>query len=499
MEDQLFEQFHEVFEMEPRAGSFDRLRSVLVRNDWQARGARRFRLALPRFALRVAAALALVLLAVASVGAFIAINRYAHRSVPVHPAPFNVRPSGTAVCISGCQLAQVTFVSASIGFVLESKSATTCETTCLPQPVSLFRTIDAGAHWQELTTSTIDCCQVRLIASADGKQLLLFGSSNNSTAFLYSGDGGATWTRHALPESAWISPILYFIDPRDGWVLAQEQSFNVADLFRTTDAGANWTLVGRIDLAKQFGLDLANGPALPDGSATHALAGQLVFSAGSVAWFVSQPSCVSDLGSTGRDLYGVFRSTDGGLNWTPTHLASPEGLAGSGVVVPSVTFFDASRGVSELVVNPHSCDPQSGYALVEHRYVYTTTDGGATWSTPIAVPQPSLYEEMRYIDLQRWVGWPYGGGWISTSDAGRHWTVVQSTGQFGDRLAAGQGLPQQLPADYPLRAQFGFVDSAHGWAVPYQTAGDPNKRGVVLYLTDDGGSTWRPASLPELA
>jgi hypothetical protein len=521
MDDQLlFEHFHEVFEIEPRAGSFDRLRSVLIRNDRQARVSRRFRLGLPRLGIRLAAVLALVLLAVASAGAFIAIHQYANRSVLVHPAPFKVQSPGSAVCFSGCQLGQVTFVSASVGFVLESKAVTpvTCAAVCPPSPilpVSLFRTTDGGTHWRELTTSIIDCCQARLIASASGNQLLLYGSSNNSTVLLFSGDAGVNWTRHGLPAAAGqavetgckgghcasstISPLVYFIDPSDGWVLSQEQSFNIADLYRTTNAGADWTLAGKIDLNKQFGLDLANGTPLGNGIVEHGLTGQFVFSTGSLAWFVPQPSCVSDLGSTGWGRNRVFRSTDGGLNWTATELASPTGLAGSALVVASVNFFDASQGVLELVVSPRSCDPQSGYTVVEHRFVYTTADGGTTWSTPISVPQPSLYAEMRYIDPQHWFGWPAGGGWISTSDAGQHWTVVQTAAQFGDRPAAGQGLPPQLPDNYPLNDQFGFVDSAHGWALLYQTSGDANARGVALYLTNDAGLTWRPANLPELA
>lgn len=163
-----------------------------------------------------------------------------------------------------------------------------------------------------------------------------------------------------------------------------------------------------------------------------------------------------------------------------------------------MTVLDAEHAVLELVVNPRlPCDPASGGEVVEDRFVYTTADGGISWSTPVSVPEPSYLEEMRYIDSQHWVGWPYGGGWVSTSDAGKTWTVVQSAGQFGDPPMPGQGLPVQLPDSRP-NASFGFVDSAHGWAVPYRTASDPNVRGVALYLTNDGGQTWQPASLPEL-
>ena len=104
---------------------------------------------------------------------------------------------------------------------------------------------------------------------------------------------------------------------------------------------------------------------------------------------------------------------------------------------------------------------------------------------------------MRYIDAEHWVGWPYGGGWISTSDAGQHWQVVPGVVQFGEPPAPGGGLPGQLPADYPLHSIYGFLDASHGWALPYQGT-DPDLLGVALFLTDDGGLDWHPASLPEL-
>lgn len=516
MEDQvLFEQFHEAFEIEPRAGSFDRVRSVLIRNDWQGRRPRRLRLELPRVGIKLAAALALVLLAVASVGAFIAINQFVHRSVLVHHAPFDVRTPGSAVCFSRCQVGDVTFISPSVGFVLEGKPVVPCTATCPEEPIALFRTTDAGQRWREVTTSTVDCCRAQLLASPDGQELLVIGSSNNATVLLDSSDGGINWTRHGLPvgagssvetgckggpppcKLATISPVVYFNDPRDGWVLSQEQSYSLADLYRTTDAGANWTLAGKIDLDKQFGLDLANGTALGNGAADHSLSGQFVFSSGPVAWFVPQHACESDLGSTGWGRSRLFRSIDGGLNWLAIDLASPGGLAGSGMVLATAKLFDADKGVLEVVVNPRPCDPQAGYTLVEHRFVYATADGGTSWSAPIPVPQPSLYAEMRYIDPQHWVGWPYGGGLISTSDAGQHWTLVPGAGQFGDTPSAGHGLPIQEPASL-INEQFGFVDPANGWAVPYLTAGNQNAKGAALYLTNDGGSTWRPASLPEL-
>lgn len=202
------------------------------------------------------------------------------------------------------------------------------------------------------------------------------------------------------------------------------------------------------------------------------------------------------------DSLTLFRSTDEGSSWIPQKIAIPSGVSASDRGVLALKFFNDQQGILEVVVNPRTglpgCAPATcSGPIVEKRFVYTTSYGGVTWSSAIAVPQPTLYASMRYIDAQHWVGWPYGGGWISTSDSGQHWQVTTGVVQFGNRPAAGTGLPPQLPANYPLSDLYGFSDASHGWALPYQVT-NPNVRGVALFLTDDGGLNWHPASLPEL-
>jgi len=339
----------------------------------------------------------------------------------------------------------------------------------------------------------------------------------------FSADGGSTWASHRLPEGAGaasqavcgpsnkgglcfatsLTPQVYFSDPRQGWVVLQEQSFGVADLFRTLNGGATWALVTRIDIHKEFGLSLNNEPTADGTRADPTLRGQFVFRGSSLAWFVPfGTSSVILQGSAPADSLTLFQSTDGGLNWEAQKIAIPNGVSANDPGIVALKFFNDRQGILELVVNPRSgsCGAVAtcGGTLIENRFVYTTTDGGTSWSSPIAVPQPTYYASMRYIDAEHWVGWPYGGGWISTSDAGQHWQVVPGVGQFGDPPAPGAGLPGQLPADYPLRSIYGFLDASHGWALPYQGT-DPNVVGVALFFTDDGGLNWHPASLPELA
>ena len=511
MEDQfVFEQFHEAFDVEPGAGSFERLRSKLVAAETRTRRPAQPALRLPRGWLRFAAVVALIVLAVAWVAVFVAINANIHRSVPALPGPFKVRAPGVPVCAGSCQITAATFVSPSVGFILEAGGPEACASSCPPQAVYLYRTLDGGHNWTPVYSTFLDCCgSGRLVASADGKQLLVIGTKNGKTALASNSGGSGGWLSVGLPSAnrevtqticppaykpgpcsqERLDPQVYFIDPQHGWAVSQEQSFNIADLYETTNGGADWTLTSRIDLVSEFGLNLSTSTDL---TVDHTLRGQFVFTGGSIAWFIPPGSTVPQLPSkAGRPDVGLhlFRSVDGGITWNSEPVAAPAGVTPGDGAAMSLKFFDSRRGVLELVVNP-----ADGGLIVEKRFVYTTSDGGTSWSSPIAVPEPTLYESMRYLDPQNWVGWPYGGGLISTSDAGQHWHVITGKVGFGQAPADGAGLPPQMPADYPLRGQYGFVDLSHGWALAHQGTGD----GLALFVTDDGGVDWHPVSLPEL-
>jgi hypothetical protein len=509
----LVEQFHNAFDVEPRAGSFERLRATLIAVDISSRKPASVAIRLPRGWFRAAAIAALVALAIASVGAFVALHSYVHRSVLVHPGPFKVRAPGAAVCMISCEISDATFVSTTVGFVIEGSTAA-CATSCPPQTTYLYRTLDGGDHWEPIFSTSLDCCgSGRLMASPDGKQLLVLGTRNGKTILASNSGGGSNWSSYSLPSDAGkatqticapatkggscsqakLSPQVYFLDQRQGWALSQEQSYGIADLYRTTNAGAGWVLVGRIDLHAQFGLNLGGVSGTGD-TVDHMLRGQFIFGRNAVAWFIPQGSSLPQFprGGTRVDALRLFRSTDGGLTWKALAVVASAEVAASDPGAMSLKFFNDHQGVLELVVSP-----PSGGSIVEKRFVYTTSDGGTTWSSAIAVPQPSRYASMRYVDMQHWVGWPYGGGWISTSDGGQHWQFIADKVQFEERPVADGGLPPQLPASYPLRDMFGFLDASHGWALPYQGR-DPNVRGVALFVTNDGGVNWHPVGLPEL-
>src|SRR5487761_556427 len=228
-----------------------------------------------RPSMRLVALAMVAIIAVAATAAFLALHRVS-APVPVHAPPFKVNSPGVGVCYGTCYVSDPLFVSSSIGLLVESTSSSSCDTTCPPQTSVLFRTDDGGGHWKAQHSWKPNDQIGSLIASPDAKELLIVGQqTDTATTFLYSGDGGISWTLHGLPPGAGqaaassckggqcqqgkLPPQVYFLNPREGWVFSQEQSISVGDLFHTTDAGAHWTRLARIDVKAVFNIDVVAG------------------------------------------------------------------------------------------------------------------------------------------------------------------------------------------------------------------------------------------------
>lgn len=177
---------------------------------------------------------------------------------------------------------------------------------------------------------------------------------------------------------------------------------------------------------------------------------------------------------------GVLRTADGGEHWAAV---TPPGLANNPWDVES-EFYDADH--AWLAVR--NDDEKS---LV----VFHTADGGRTWGKS-AVPRGSnslVYGgRLDFIDPER--GWlliepEHGmssrpGELYRTTDGGEHWSEVAKS--VATAPAPENGLPFSGP--------FSFCNALTGWIGGRQGAAfDPDH---PLYMTEDGGRTWRPRDLP---
>ena len=183
---------------------------------------------------------------------------------------------------------------------------------------------------------------------------------------------------------------------------------------------------------------------------------------------------------------GVYKSVDGGDNWTNV------GLRGS-------------EHVAKILVDPsetntvYVCVPGKLWSDSDERGVYKTTDGGRTWTKILAGLNPSTGCSLISMDAAnpktifagmwdfRRRGWtfrsggdgpnaPSGSGLFKSTDGGASWTELDA------RSAPG------LPAKPWGRVAVAVAPSKSAVVYAFVEA-EPPKNG--LYRSDDGGRTWQ--------
>ena len=267
----------------------------------------------------------------------------------------------------------------------------------------------SGLGWQLAGPTNIGG-RVTGIASVAGGNPAYIGSANGGV--FKSTDGGANWTPifdpQAIPSIGAVA-----LDPANsstiyvgtGEANSSVDSYDGAGLYRSDDAGQSWRNIGLI--------------------ATRRIAGVVVDPSNSNRIYVA---AMGTQFSTGSDR-GLYRSEDGGDNWT------------------KVLFVSDSTGACDVVVNP--AHPETVYC--------------ATW------------ERVRRETYRRAYG-PECGIWRS-ADHGATWTLLagglpapsDNVGRIG--LAIAPSLPSTIYAQIASGAGLGYI-------------------GLGLYRSQDGGQTW---------
>ncbi|MGD0361405.1 MAG: SBBP repeat-containing protein [Bryobacteraceae bacterium] len=299
----------------------------------------------------------------------------------------------------------------------------------------------------------------------------------NGYSFVKSTNSGGAWT----PADTGLPSLVVALspDPESGSTMLA-LSISPFEVYRTTNGGATWTAA-----------ELAHSRWFWSGMAT-------------LARGVSSPETVYAYvpfseGPPPNDF--VYRSTDGGVTWTP-------------VANPPIASTDFLEG---LAVSPTDAN-----TIVEVYYsgaVYQSTDGGASFTALASLQQSSPCGPA-------WVG-PVAGspdgsiyvgtysGICKSTNGGASWSVLPATNGFAYPVFAIAVSPSTPSTLYTLGYNGTVYASTNGgntWTTSSASGGAPldllavapsnpqtvyAAQGTGVYVSTNGAATWAPAaSLP---
>jgi photosystem II stability/assembly factor-like uncharacterized protein len=278
----------------------------------------------------------------------------------------------------------------------------------------VWKTDDAGAHWENVSDRDFRTGSVGAIAVAPSDANVIYvgtgesqmrGNVEAGDGVYKSTDAGRIWANVGLRETRHISRVV--VDPRDPqvvYVAALGEAWGPSrerGVYRSRDGGRSWQRVLFVD-DRTGAADLAMDPRNP----RVLFAG--MWQAYRAPWSIE----------SGGPASGLYRSTDGGDSWTKLAGGLPTGTVGRiGVAV---------SGAREGRV----------WAIVEAREggLFRSDDGGAEWqrvSAAHALRQRAWYYSWVYADPRNAdTVWLPNVELNKSIDGGRTFTMVGR--RFGD-------------------------------------------------------------------
>jgi photosystem II stability/assembly factor-like uncharacterized protein len=165
----------------------------------------------------------------------------------------------------------------------------------------------------------------------------------------------------------------------------------------------------------------------------------------------------------------VFSTTDGGHTWTNTRLPAPPG-----VIAPAwLSFISPQEGWVSV--------QREGSSAFSFADLFHTTDGGATWER-LSIP---IAGDLRFYDSDH--GWVAGGAagnqLFSTSDGGRSWQQRSVI------------TPARFRGDSPTYSVPTFFDPSNGvLPVTFGSYHESIPSGEAFFTTSNGGASWTLAA-----
>jgi photosystem II stability/assembly factor-like uncharacterized protein len=373
-------------------------------------------------------ATALVILG-AAVVLGIHLGRSSVRS-PVTPATPLASPAPTAIQ-AGIVFDSIDMKTTSSGWALADTTSTDGSAI---QSRLILRTTDGGRRWQRVSPPG-SWKPVSAWFLNESQAWAASVSQGHQVSVMRTTDGGSHWQEATVPDQQALGPtFLDFVDATHGWLFVSHGAAAGSEggaVYQTVDGGLNWRQVAVTSTSDAPG-------QLPFGGDKNGL----IFVNASAGWLTASSAGPAPL---------FYVTHDGGHTWHPQGLTVPSGveLAGAGISAPR--FFSATDGEFEVDAN--------------RTVVYTTRDGGATWTGRLA---PALGTAFFLDASTGWLVSHDGTVAYTTTDGGQSWLLHNQTRQLNELIA------------------LEFVNRTRGFAIL-----GPDASHAVL-TTSDGGQTWSP-------
>lgn len=105
-------------------------------------------------------------------------------------------------------------------------------------PVGVYKSIDGGLTWTELTGHGLTAGTTMDVLSVPGGNDVIYALDSNSTGVVKSLDGGVTWTTCTFPGAGTIPASISIVDADTVYLAASD------GIKKTTDGGSTWSTWG---------------------------------------------------------------------------------------------------------------------------------------------------------------------------------------------------------------------------------------------------------------
>ena len=295
---------------------------------------------------------------------------------------------------------------------------------------ALLVTHDGGVTWFSVPTpgGQVDKSTEAVFVNINIAYLVVPAADGKTGQIFHTTNGGGSWEVTPVPfvrgKLVLIGTIGYFLE-------TDSPSGTDVSIYNTMD-GINWT--------KAVGISLPDARLITGFSFIGADRGWL--------GFASQPQKIV-----------LYQTSDAAKSWSLQEIPAPENISSLITSVQPPVFFTGYTENGLLPVDFISKDTGE-----RNRVLYTTSDGGTTWSPGGSIPDGGAYT---FIDVN--TGWAWGNrGLYSTTDGAQTWLLLP--GAFNRSEHA---------------TWVNFIDPVNGWLI---TVGQGSR--VRLYRTTDGGNTW---------